>query len=395
VETVRPLVERLSSEDAAARSAAERDLLAMGPDAIKPLLWIVTEGRRPQVAAIRALLPKYGPPAIGVLAAESDREFIDGLGLTRETAVDAVAQMGEPAFPVIQDALEDPRSALFEFGTRVVVALQEKGQKATALLLPLVDVPDADVRRNAVKLLARSPDRQASGALVKAMRDADPLTRMYAATGLGAIGDPAVIESLTEALDDPLAGTREAAIVGLWRMDAPRFGRKFGMIARSDPDVSVRNAAASSLLVSKDPIARRLGRRYEPILVDPARDRSISMRRYTLILLTSFGLISFMTVTGTFLASRRSGRDRTRTAIGWSCALRAVGFFCGGILPHVTKLLELVMLLNVAPPAIGTAYAAAFVMGLDARKLVGLASAAAFYLGYGLGWMWLWGYLGL
>lgn len=87
-----------------------------------------------------------------------------------------------------------------------------------APLLDLLANDDAEIRAQAAKVLGDLREARAPGKLVELLGDASPRVRMYAATGLGRIGDPAAVEPLfdlvraTGAADPTL---RHAAIYGL------------------------------------------------------------------------------------------------------------------------------------------------------------------------------------
>jgi HEAT repeat protein len=393
VDGVSPLAKKLCSEDGRMRAAAERDLLAMGPEAVAPLLEILSRGDDVQKMAIRELLPRYGPEAIEFLGEAGSRDLG---GMDRRVmwnaAAEAVARMGEPAIPIVMERFKNP-GALFTFATQVLALMQQRDHSATPLLVPLLDSPTKEERQEAAALLANFPDPRAYDALIKALKSDDPVVRMYSGLGLGRIGNRQAVESLIGKLNDPVIEVREAAIGALGQMYEPRFRTRFGVVARTDPEHSVRNVAASWLLRTRDPLAIRLGRRYKPISIDPVRELWIEIR-YFLTLAVTFVVLSLLALACVAIGSR------FRVAIRWvpvavgASALAVFGFFWGGLLPQVSGNVEYVLLLLVAPAAVGATYLAAYGMSLDLRGLAGPVAFGAFYLGYGAGWLWLWGYLG-
>ncbi len=391
VEAVRPFVEGLCSENAASRSAAEKELLAMGPDAIAPLLEILAERREPEAGAIRDILPKYGPGAIRAFERAGYRDYTgQGPRVMWEAAVDAVVRMGDPAVPVILDGFKNPAGELFGFCTRALAVMQERGRRATPLLVPLLDSPRKEVRDTAAALLANFPDPRAYDALVAALKSEDSAVRTYSARGLGYLGDQRAADALLAMVDDPTFA-REAAIAALGRIYEPRFRIILGSAARGDKEVSVRNVAAGWLIRSNDPLAMRLGRRYEPIAMSPAREVGI-LRRYFLMLAVSFVALSVVAFVGVGLGSRLPGGQRWAAVLLAACVLAGFGFAWGGLLPQVTAGVERAILFMVAPAAAAVVYLAALLVRFDLRSLGCLVGFGSFYLGYGVGWLWLWGY---
>jgi hypothetical protein len=297
--------------------------------------------------------------------------------------------MGDPAIPVVMDGVKDPAGALFGFCTRVLARMQEQGRRATFLLVPLLGDPTEEVRRNAAALLANFPDPRAYDALVAALKSEDSAVRMYAAQGLGNLRDPRAVDTLLRSLGGSW-GERRAAAAGLGRMYQPRFRIPLACMARNDSDSMARDTAANVLLYSKDPLAVRLGRRYKPIALSPARQDAIALL-YSLMLGASF-VVVLGVMLGSVSAMRRRESPRWVIAGLAACVLGAGGLLWGGVVPSVTAGVEHTLLLLVVP------LAAAVACGIAIKRRAPWPALAApfgaFYAGYGLGWLWLWGYLG-
>jgi len=389
--TVRPLVARLVSSDASGRMTAERALLEMGPDAVFPLLEILAQGNLAEVEPIRELLPKYGPAAIQALAEAGSRDYG---GMNRRVmwnaAAEAVVRMGEPAVPVIIEGFKNP-GPLFSFSTQVLARMQEQGGGATQLLIPLLDSPQEDVRRRAAAILGNHPDPRAFDALLAALHSEDSTVRTYAARGLGYLGDPRATDALLAMVGDPTFA-REAAIGALGRMYEPSFRTMLARVARGDKEVSVRDAAANWLLRSGDPLAMRLGRRYMPIALSPARQVAIELR-YAVMLSVTF--LAVLGIAFWALLYRRGPEGPRRAIVALAaCALGLGGVLWGGSITNVTAIVEHLLLLLVVPLAGAAVYLFGPPAKLERFRLPFITSVSAFYLGYGAGWLWLWGYLG-
>jgi HEAT repeat protein len=90
--------------------------------------------------------------------------------------------------------------------------------------------------------------------VVTARRHADPRCRESAVAALGAIGDPAGLDAVLDALGDKPAVRRRAA-VALAGFDDPRVESALGAVAAEDRDWQVRQAAAELI----DPAHRAAG----------------------------------------------------------------------------------------------------------------------------------------
>jgi hypothetical protein len=311
-----------------------------------------------------------------------------------EAAAHAVVRMGEPALPLIVAGFKDPRSACFLLCGRALAVIQEEDRRATTILIPLLDSPSAEVRETTVGLLANFPDRRAYDALVVGLKNGDPTVRMYAALGLRRLGNRSAIPHLIGNLDDPMMGVREAAVAALGEMYEPRFRGPLGAIARTDPETSVRNTAAVWLLRSGDPLAARLGRRYKPISIDPARQPWIRLR-YWMRLGVTFVLISLVASISIVLSSRRRGGTRWAAMLLSASVLGTFGFVWGGVVANVAAVVEYALLFAVVPASAIALYLSAAGTRLDSRRIGLVANFGTFYAGYAFGWLWLWGRLGI
>jgi len=163
-------------------------------------------------------------------------------------------------------------------------------------------------------------------------------------------------------------------------------------VARGDKEVSVRDAAANWLLRSGDPLAMRLGRRYMPIALSPARQVAIELR-YAVMLSVTF--LAVLGIAFWALLYRRGPEGPRRAIVALAaCALGLGGVLWGGSITNVTAIVEHLLLLLVVPLAGAAVYLFGPPAKLERFRLPFITSVSAFYLGYGAGWLWLWGYLG-
>lgn len=192
----------------------------------------------------------------------------------------AAAQLGEFRQPAACDAL---RLALREEAAPVRAAAAKAlgAIRDKTTMIPLanaLDDEDADVRRAAAGALGQLENPQAVDALARTLRDADAETRTAAARSLGQLRNPQAVGPLAAALQDPAVPVRAAAAgalgllptrdavepllaalkdsAALVRYQAAnalgaladsRAYAALGILAQSDPDPSVRNAAAAAL----------------------------------------------------------------------------------------------------------------------------------------------------
>ncbi len=152
-----------------------------------------------------------------------------------------------------------------------------KGPETVTLIAPLVSDPDLEVRKAVVQALTGSQDKQAVGALVSALRDADRGIRWRAAKALESVGwQPAsdeqsvwraiaqaefvkaadfgavAVEPLIAELEDPHSPSRRDVIESLGEIGDVRAIKPL-LAAVSDPDPNIRVAAVDALKGVRDP----------------------------------------------------------------------------------------------------------------------------------------------
>jgi HEAT repeat protein len=137
-------------------------------------------------------------------------------------------------------------------------------------LVPLLDDPDIDVRREAARGLGRLGSAEALAPLRRALRDPNSFVRRWAADALGQLRDPAARDDLRAALADPTALVAQAAGRALGALGEPTAPVPFHPPGRpaddaaldallASPDATVRKDA-SKFLAGRDDAAARLVR---------------------------------------------------------------------------------------------------------------------------------------
>ena len=446
------LAPHLISEDARQRERAAAELLALGPAAAGALTEMTKTAAPSQVEAIRSLLPRYGPAAIAPMftAARSDYSTEWKANVS---ARKAIAAMGDDARPWLREALEgdDPDARSFAVGV-----LSLLGPRAVDDLNRLLKHPDQKTRISASRILAKWAEPRSADGLLEALESDDSSLRATAAMGLGAMRHRAAVDALLRHLHDADAQVREAVVGALGQMYEPRFRKPFVHLVRFDPSVAVRDTTANFLIGwTGDRVAQRLGWRYKPVSRTPQVGWVLPTTRTVLLSFTGFLMFLVLWVCGRNEAVPPWRLGAGRGAWVAAGVLAGFGFLWGGLMPRQTVTTERLILGVCAPTIAAIAWLVgpqlavfrAYLAGLVAAVLATILSSlwglygfawalvlapwalwlsialvlveavrywrkrvepvgagfrrvttggiAGFYAGYGLGWLWLWGYLGV
>jgi HEAT repeat protein len=331
--------------NSAERAETEMELLTLGPEAVEPLIDIAKAADGSQLEAVRAILPRYGPAAIQRLYWAPRRSAV-GQEVAKEEAQAAVAQMREAAFPELRKFIEAGHESPLVFAMGV---FRRMGPVAVSEVTPLLKHPSQEVRRSAAGLLATLADPRSSDALREALSSNDGAVQMYAAQALGELHDRRSVEILLSLLDDPDLRPRAAAAGALGRMYEPRFLQPLVRLARTDPEMSVRGAAATALVKwNQDPVAQRLGRRYRPLQRSPAFQEVLRLRERLSLVLTALMICLAVWLP---MKTPADGHMWHRPAAAWLAVagVACFGFLWGRVFEGMSEDLERLLLLFCVP----------------------------------------------
>jgi HEAT repeat protein/AAA+ ATPase superfamily predicted ATPase/energy-coupling factor transporter ATP-binding protein EcfA2 len=247
---VTALVPLLDTGSAAVRQEAVEALALIGAEAVPALVKVLEEapprGSRSenQVAGAAAALTKIGRPAVRPLVplygdaeaavAREIAEIVRAIGGQAITvlgevlaepdhphAVPAAALLGsfgdagDLAAPPLVQALGDPR---FNLRWEAKRSLRRLGQSGLTALLEALQHPDGNLRWEAAQLLLALPDPPVEPLLVSFQSDLaseDMTIRRRAIRALGGLNAPAARQLIEDALGDPDALIRRAAVAQL------------------------------------------------------------------------------------------------------------------------------------------------------------------------------------
>lgn len=396
-ERVHGWINDLVSADATARAAARAELVKMGPAVIPDMMRAYVRANLPLKEAMGPVVAQMGVPAVEALYETSLGSLIAGLHEKFSMgSVELAAKVGEAAVPTARAmAMEGGYEAAGRrmFGRGILVRLGEPGANA---LVDALQSPDELVRRQAVSLLAPMRYRSVGVRLREYTRDRDFVVRAYAIAGASAAPDPELVELMFRGVADENSLVRQICITGLGDHYEPRFRRALAESVRSDSNRLVRNVASRALVSqTSDPLAQRLGRRYfsQPLLL--IEDYAKTFRSYAAQMGTA--LVLLLMVAGAFRAAGGEGRA---TFQGVALAVAGVlGIWWGGLARGVTGSEENSLLFVVLPISVVFGYLLRYKTrrvpeGARALRGATLRVFGAFYVAFGLGFAWVWGFLG-
>lgn len=368
---VRILAAGLTAADPQQRARAEQQILALGPDAAEPLLAILKTADPTQAEAIDRLLPRFGPEAIATLVVAPGRTGPYRQQEAREAALEAVARMGERAFPEIRKLLDSDYEGRRGFG---IGALRRMGPLAMQELQALLKHHRQDVRSSAAYVLAGLRDPRSADAQLAGLASGDAGVQSSSAEGLAALGDRRSIEPLLGLVDSPSVGLRMSVVAALGTLYEPRVRSPLVHAMRHDSEVVVRNIAANALISQRgDPLAMRLGRRYRPPTISPDVEDPERLVHMLRLVITGFLIYGVLW----------AGAQWSRGWLPWpiwlsAIGVAAVGYHWGFRAVAMTPSVERWLLLIAVPASAGLA----FMIGPKAKVL--LIPLAGFVLSAGL-----------
>jgi HEAT repeat protein len=192
-----------------------RQLVAMGPKAIPPLVELLRNGTpEKQFAAVKALGeindPRVSQAMLEVLKRDDP--------LLRTAALGVLERMGDPSvYDAIERLLRDGNATVR--GAAIEAAARCGGKRAGAAAIRALRDSSWEVRHIAVKTLGALGDPAAVDGLCGMLYDADRDVRESTILSLGNIGDRRAIPVLVPLLYDEESVIRTAAGVALRRID--------------------------------------------------------------------------------------------------------------------------------------------------------------------------------
>jgi HEAT repeat protein len=233
------------------RVAGAKGLALLGPqaDAAIPALLLTVRDSEPYISMEAAsALARVGVAALpGLIEALSDTNPV-----VRHAAAYGLGEMGSPAeaaYASLAARLEDPDLAV---RTSAAYSMSLIGFSDITVISNLFDHANPAARNEAMKEFLRlfASFRGLERPLAKMVKGDDSASRISALQALAAIrtGDSFAVQSLSSALEDPVASVRTAAVKGLSTM-AVRSRSVVDALSRStnDPDPEVRDWAARAL----------------------------------------------------------------------------------------------------------------------------------------------------
>lgn len=168
----------------------------------------------------------------------------------REAAAEGLAVFGQAeSVAALLQATSDEAPDVVETAIRALRRLRVS--KAVPRLVQLLE---ENPKRWILEALSTIGDVSAVGAVVEVLRSDDPELRRAAALALGNLRTVTSVSALTQAVHDPSPGVRNAALTALGRLGAATLISRV-LPALDDDDPSVRRAAIDTLISFKDPAA--------------------------------------------------------------------------------------------------------------------------------------------
>lgn len=267
-------------DDTNVRASVDAAFLAVGGEAVAPLLRQLEDGTREARIAAATLLGRLGDEravgpliqlldaadaelaaaAAGALALLGDPRALDGLlalfahprASARQAAISAINAIGaEGTAAAIAGRLTDSDPRVRECAIRV--AGYFGFADCIAPVLAAVDDADEDVRRAAIEQLPLLSHAAAIPALASAMSRDTPRNRAAAAHAAGFADEATTEQALTRALDDADAWVRYFAVGSIGRRQILSAAPAMVQLALHDSAAQVRIAAMHALGVLDAP----------------------------------------------------------------------------------------------------------------------------------------------
>jgi HEAT repeat protein/beta-lactamase regulating signal transducer with metallopeptidase domain len=163
----------------------------------------------------------------------------------RRAALRSLARYEDPGtVAIFRDALRDPDAEIR--GTAVQALAEFKDRASVGAIAALLKDDNTELRRAAAEALGELPAAAARSELIAALSDPDAEVRGNAIGALARLKDPSAVEALTAAMKDPKPDVRAKAIEALHEMDLPN--PPSGLLdALRDPSAEVRHQAVHAV----------------------------------------------------------------------------------------------------------------------------------------------------
>lgn len=152
----------------------------------------------------------------------------------------------------IRELLQDPERDVRATALHALIGLGV--DDSIELALTGLEDPDGFVRSTAAKLLGELGDSAHAPLLVRVLEtDTDPMARQRAAEALGEVGGADALPGLAAGLEDPIQRVRMASVEALRTLDPSYAKDRLLRVLADDPAWEVRAQAARVLGLTGDP----------------------------------------------------------------------------------------------------------------------------------------------
>jgi HEAT repeat protein len=301
-----PLVTALKDKDPVVRFYAATALVAMGPEAIAPLIDLLRADREADRERGIRVLTKIGAPAVEqLIALLQDRK---SPGEVRAAAARTLGIIGDArAITPLSGALRDENAFLRQ---QSALALGVIGEPALDQLMSMASAALPATREIAIEALGSIHSERSLNRVIEALADQNPGVRSSAVKALGNSSSERAVPHLMALMRNESGTLKSQAAASLARLGAIALPQLISTLKDSQP--SIRSLAAESLgeigskeavgplieLIKTDSSGARteaiaaLGRIGDPSAIEPIlalmRGGSVTLRKKSVAALTRF-----------------------------------------------------------------------------------------------------------
>jgi eukaryotic-like serine/threonine-protein kinase len=257
-----------------AQKALER-LVALGPNAIDPIIVALTTAEKKETLAyVEALSRLIDSKTLPHLL----RTMADANGRTMSGIAWALSSSRNYPAAALLDALtkpDMPKQAILD-----VIAAQ-KARFTVRELLNAAYTQEASERTGLFKIIGEIADESSVDDLIARIEGKDPIARLHIITVLGRFNSPKVQQAIQKQLKDNSKFIRAAALAALARMDGP-FDMPLICGMLRDPEIEVQNKAVDLVIRTNHPDTVKY-------LVEVLKDENEYARRAAVEVLNAVG----------------------------------------------------------------------------------------------------------